>query len=363
MDSGVYDNLSHPLTGERDFQNESAPRAALGSLSANLDSVRQRAILNAHVTPAKLGATLSAYISLAKPRAILPHFITAAAAMSLAAGSMPRISVLLLTLLGGGCAAAAANILNCVLDRDIDARMSRTCGRPLPSGLIKPNHALAFAAVVGLAGIFILGNLVSRLAAMLAVMALLYYVLVYTFWLRRRTYWGAIVGSAIGAFPPIIGWVVVTDRIELTPFLLSAIIILWTIPHFWALALFRRDDYAKAGLQIMPGKGVATWISASSSLLVGASLLLVPAAHLGPVYIVSACLLGAGLLYMSIRVSRGTPVSSSMRLSRIVVVTRNTEVTRQKPIPAARRLFGYSILYIAILFGAMIVDRIVQSAL
>lgn len=197
---------------------------------------------------------LSDYVKLTKPRSILPHFVTASAAMFLAAGSVPRVSTILLTLLGGGCAAAAANTFNCILDRDIDALMSRTRGRPLPSGMIKPSHALVFATVMGLLGIFILGDLVSRVAAIFAATALVYYVLAYTLWLRRRTYWSAIVCSPIGAIPPIIGWVVVTNRITPTPFLLSAIVILWTIPHFWALALFRRDDYAKAGSEFYPRK-------------------------------------------------------------------------------------------------------------
>jgi protoheme IX farnesyltransferase len=279
---------------------------------------------------------LNAYVSLAKPKAIFAHFITASAAMFLAAGGMPPASLLLLTLLGGGCAAASANALNCVLDRDIDALMLRTRGRPLPSGLIKPGHALIFAAVMGLAGISILGVLVSPPAAALAATALAYYVLAYTFWLRRRTYWSAIIGSAIGAFPPIIGWVVVTSRIALAPFLLSGIVILWTVPHFWSLALFRGDDYARAGLRTLPSRGAGVWILVCSTLLAAVSLLLVPAAGMGPVYTVTACLSGAGLLLLA------------------------AGVNRREPARAARRLYSYSIVYITALFGAIIIDAMMR---
>lgn len=277
---------------------------------------------------------LNAYLNLAKPRAILPHLITAAAAMFLAAGGAPPVSTLLLTLLGGGYVAASANTFNSYLDRDIDALMARTRHRPLPSDLVKPNQALAFGVGIGLIGVLILSEFVNWAAAMLAVIALVYYILPYTLWLKRRTYFSAIIGSGIGAIPPLIGWTAVTHRIELTPFLLAAIIILWTLPHFWTLAIFRRDDYAQAGLRILPEKGVAAWIIACSLLLVATTLLLVPAADLGPFYAGTACVLGAGFLYLALRMNHGEPLRT------------------------AWHLYGYSIFYIAVLFGAMIIDRV-----
>jgi protoheme IX farnesyltransferase len=231
--------------------------------------------------------------------------------------------------------AAAANTFNSYLDRDIDALMARTRHRPLPSGKLRPNHALAFGVSIGLVGVAILGGLVSWVAAMLAVVALVYYVLPYTLWLKRRTYWSVIIGSGIGAIPPLIGWAAVSHRIELTPFLLSAIIILWTIPHFWTLAICRRDDYEQAGLRILPEKRVASWIIACSSLLVATSLLLVPVADLGLSYMGTAGLLGAGFLYLALRMNDGGPLLR------------------------AWHLYGYSIFYIAFLFGAMIIDRLV----
>ncbi|MHB8104153.1 MAG: heme o synthase [Dehalococcoidales bacterium] len=278
---------------------------------------------------------LSAYLSLAKPRAILPHFVTAAAAMFLAAKGAPPVHTLLFTLLGGGCVAAAANTFNSYLDRDIDAMMARTCHRPLPSGYVKPGQALAFGLGMGLAGVLILNMLVNWAAALLAVVALVYYILPYTLWLKRRTYWSAIIGSGIGAIPPLIGWTAVTQRIELTPFLLAAIIIFWTLPHFWTLAAFRRDDYAQAGLDMLPKKGVNGWIISCSSLLVATSLLLVPVAGMGFFYMLIAGILGAGLLYLALR------------------------LTRKESLQAARRLYVYSIVYIAVLFGAMIIDRVI----
>jgi protoheme IX farnesyltransferase len=276
---------------------------------------------------------LHAYFSLARLKAVLPHLVTAAAAMFLAAGGLPPVSTLLFTLLGGGCLAAAANTFNSYLDRDIDALMVRTSRRPLPSGRVGPGQALVFGAGVGLAGIAVLSGLVDRAAALLAVLALLYYVLPYTLWLKRRTYWGAIIGSTIGAFPPLIGWTVITHRIEAAPFLLAAIIILWTLPHFWTLAIYRRHDYARAGLSILPQKGVLAGISAGSLLMVAVSLILAPVAGLGLFYTGVASVTGSVFLYLALRLDRG-------------------DAWR-----AAGRLHSYSIFYIAVLFGAMIIDR------
>jgi protoheme IX farnesyltransferase len=286
------------------------------------------------LTTQVLKRPLTAYLSLAKPRGILPHFITAAAAMFLAAGGTPPVFVLTFTLLGGGLVAAAANTLNSYLDRDIDALMTRTRHRPLPSGYIRPGHALAFGVILGLAGILILDIFINRTAALLAVIALTYYVLPYTVWLKRRTYWSVIVGSGIGAIPPLIGWAAITPKFELTPFLLSAIIILWTLPHFWTLAVFRRDDYARAGLRMLPEKGMAWWIIVPSLALVAVTLVLIPAAGMGLIYTVTACVLGALFMYPALRMGR----KDNLR--------------------TAKALYAYSVFYIAAIFGVMIIDRI-----
>lgn len=275
------------------------------------------------------------YVGLAKPRGILPHLVTAAAAMTLAAGGAPPTSTLVLTLVGGGCVAAAANVFNSYLDRDIDARMLRTMHRPLPTGVVKPNQALAFGSILGLAGVALLSGFVDWLAALLAVEALAYYVLPYTFWLKRRTFWSTVIGSGIGANPVLIGWVAITHRFALAPVLLSAIIILWTLPHFWTLAILRKDDYERAGINVLPKRGVAIWVMVCSSLAVAVSLALVPVARLGLLYAGAACLLGAGLV--------------ALAWGLVLDVPRR----------AAMRLYVYSIFYIAALFGAVIIDRLV----
>ena len=279
--------------------------------------------------------TIKDFLALAKPGTILPHFITAAAAMFLATESTPQAVTLLFTLLGGGLVAASANTFNSYIDRDIDALMARTRRRPLPSGRVTPGQALAFGAGIGLLGVFILSAFVNNIAAALALAALVYYALPYTFWLKRRTWWSVVIGSGIGAIPPLIGWTAMTDRIAPTPFLLAAIIMLWTLPHFWTLAIFRRNDYARAGLSILPEKGLSAWIIACSLLLVAATLLLALTTVLGVLYLVAASLLGAGLLYLALRVKRG----ESLR--------------------AAVNLYGYSIFYIMVIFGAIIIDLMV----
>jgi protoheme IX farnesyltransferase len=276
--------------------------------------------------------SLGAFLALVKPVAVLPHFITAAAAMFLAAGGAPPPYLLLGTLLGGGCVAAAANTINSYLDRDIDALMARTRRRPLPTGRVSPEASLLLAAALGLAGLFILGGLVNRVAVALALAALAYYILPYTLWLKRRTWWSAVIGSGAGAMPPLIGWAAVTGRIEPIPFLLAAVVVLWTLPHFWTLAVARRDDYQRAGLNVLPQKGVAATIAVCSVLLVAVSLALVWAAGLGLFYLGSAAALGAVFLYLAFRMSFGA--------------TSRT----------AGRFFAYSVFYIAALFAAMIVD-------
>lgn len=278
-------------------------------------------------------STVTNYLSLAKPRAVLPHLITAAAAMFLATRYLPPGSTLVFTLIGGGCVAAAANTFNSYLDRDIDALMARTRQRPLPSGRLAPNHAMAFGASLGIIGVFILSGFVNWAAATLAVTALAYYILPYTLWLKRRTCWSAIICSGVGAFPPLIGWAAVTNQIELTPVLLAGIIVLWTLPHFWTLAIFRRTDYEQAGLRVLPAKGAATWIIVCSLLLVATSLLLTSAANLGIFYLGAACLIGTGFLVLALRMNH-------------------------RELRTAWHLYRYSVFYIMILFGAMIIDRV-----
>jgi heme o synthase len=281
------------------------------------------------------GLVLWDYVRLAKPRSIVPHLITASSAMFLAVNGIPPLYTLFLTLIGGGLAAAASNTLNCYFDRELDGRMARTRSRPLPAGRIAPQQALVFGLAIGAAGLFILGQFVGLAAAALAFIALIYYVFAYTLFLKWRTPWNVLIGSGVGGLTPLIGWVAVTDRLEATPFLLSAIIILWTLPHFWSLAIFRRSDYEQAGIQALPPKGVYALIIASSVLLAAASLWLARAADLGTFYLGAASVLGAVFLYLALHLDQGKPSSS------------------------AWRFHSYSIFYVALLFLAMIASKLV----
>ena len=270
------------------------------------------------------------YVNLTKPRVVLLHLLTATAAMFLAADGRPPDSILLGVLAGGGMTAGASNIFNCYFDRDIDAAMERTRNRPLPSGRVSPAEALAFGTVTGLTGLVILYQLVSLTAVLLALGALVYYVIIYTVWLKRRTRWSSLAGSGAGAFPPLIGWTAVTDRIEVTPFLLFALIVLWTPPHFWSLAIYRRKDYERAGLMVIPARNAPLGIAACSLALTALSLYIIPAAGAGTVYMVTASVLGPGMMILAF----------GLQL--------RPEATR------ARILYFYSIFYLVALFGTML---------
>ena len=277
------------------------------------------------------------YSRLAKPRAILPHLITASSAMFLAVKGVPPLHTLLLTLIGGGLVAAASNTLNCYFDRELDGRMARTRSRPLPAGRITPQQALSFGIGIGAVGLLILGEFVGLIAAILAFIALVYYVFAYTLFLKSRAPWNVLIGSGAGGLTPLIGWAAVTDRLAATPFLLSAIIILWTLPHFWSLAVFRRTDYEQAGINALPLKGVTVTTITCSVLLMAVSLWLARAADLGFFYLGVASVLGAGFLYLAFQMSQRERLS------------------------AARRFHSYSILYITFLFLAMIANEVVLT--
>jgi protoheme IX farnesyltransferase len=286
-------------------------------------------------TSRSVSRVTSDYVALAKPWSIMPHFVTAASAMFLAVPGMPPLSTLLFTLIGGGFVAGAANTFNSCLDRDIDAVMARTRNRPLPSGRVTVHRAAIFGIGTGLVGVLILGGFVNWAAAVLSVIAMSYYVLPYTLWLKRRTYWSTLACSGIGAAPPLIGWIAVTNRLEMTPFLLSAIVVLWTMPHFWALTIFRHEDYELAGIRVMPAKHAARWAMLCSALLVALTIVLATVGKLGVVYLASAVALGTAFLGLSARLVR-----------------------RADSRDAAKYLYAYSIVYITVLFGAIIVDRL-----
>ena len=294
--------------------------------------------------PASAGAVawrrvVADYVALTKPRIILLLLATTVAAMVVAAGGWLSPALLVYTLLGGTLAAGAANAINCYWDRDIDAVMTRTRRRPVPAGRVAPRRALAFGAVLAVLAVAVLGGLVNWLSAALALAGLLFYVLVYTMWLKRTTPQNIVIGGAAGAVPPLVGWAAVTGRVEVPALLLFLIVFLWTPPHFWALALQRRQEYAAAGVPMLPVvAGEATTrrqIVGYTVALVAATLLLVPLGGAGGLYLAAAVLLGAGFLRLALAVLR----EGSAR--------------------AAGGLFGYSIVYLVLLLAALMVDRLV----
>jgi protoheme IX farnesyltransferase len=273
------------------------------------------------------------YLSLAKPRVIMLHLLTAAAAMFLAGKGLPPLALFLSTLVGGGLVAGASNALNCCLDIDLDRSMSRTRLRPLPAARLRPFQAWLLAAFLGGGGLLVLSLLVSWTTAFLALAALAYYILVYTLWLKRRTYWSSILGSGAGAFPPLIGWMAVTGRIEFTPFFLFGLVVLWTLPHFWSLVIYRKDDYQGAGLGLLPRTHAELWILMSAVGLVALSLVTSRVASLGWIYLAAALALGVSLLVLAWQLW--------------LKPTRDS----------ARRLYRFSLLYLLVLFSAMLIDK------
>lgn len=277
------------------------------------------------------------YLALTKPRIILLLLATTATSMVVASGGYPSVALLGYTMLGGALAAGAANAINMYWDRDVDSVMARTRRRPVPAGRISPRRALAFGLFLTALSVAVLGLLVNWLAAALALGGILFYVFIYTIWLKRTTTQNIVIGGAAGAVPPLVGWAAVTGGVAMPALLLFAIIFLWTPPHFWALALYRRADYAAASIPMLPvvAGEVETrrQIVRYSVALVAVSLLLVPIGSAGSFYLVSAAALGAVFLYLALALGR--------------------EQAR-----GAMRLFGYSVIYLALLFGALAVDQL-----
>ena len=255
-----------------------------------------------------LGALVRAYVALTKPRIIELLLVTTVPAMVLAAKGLPSWSVLVATLAGGSLAAGSANTINCYVDRDIDAVMRRTARRPLvTAGLVSPVEALRFGIVLGILATALLAWAVNWPSALMADGAILFYVFVYTLGLKRRTPSNIVIGGAAGCFPVLIGWSAVTGTVGWPAVVLFAIVFLWTPPHFWALAMRFRDDYASAGVPMLPVVAspvdVATKILRYSYAMVAASLLLLPFGT-GWFYAGSAVLLGGSFLREAHRPAR-----------------------------------------------------------
>jgi protoheme IX farnesyltransferase len=277
-------------------------------------------------------------ITLTKPRIISLLLVTTVAPMFITPAGLPTLARVLWVALGGYLMAGGANAINMWFDRDIDTRMTRTRLRPIPAGRITPGFGLAFGVALGFLAFAVFWYRVNHLSAWLALTGLLFYVLVYTIWLKRSSPQNIVIGGAAGAFPPLVGWASMTGGIDLAAIYLFAIIFYWTPPHFWALALIKQADYARAGIPMMPVvRGEArTKFEMLVYTLILLPLTILPAffGALGPFYGVAAALLGARLLWYCLR----------LRRERLVT-------------PVAWGMYKYSLLYLALLFVAMGVDR------
>lgn len=290
-------------------------------------------------------ATVSGYVALTKPRIIELLLVTTLPTMVVAAGRIPGIWLMVATLVGGTLAAGGANAINMVVDRDIDKVMHRTRDRPLVTGVMTPRAALVFALVLEAAAFVELWTAVNLLSAVLAVSATLFYVFVYTLWLKRRSTQNIVIGGAAGAVPVLVGWAAVTDSLSWTPVVLFAIIFIWTPPHFWALAVRYRDDYQKADVPMLPAVASLRRTTREMFLytvaLLAVSLGLSLVGHLGVLYTAVAAVAGGLFVWMA------------ARLWRLAAVDRATGRD-------AMRMFGYSITYLTVLFVAMAADVLVR---
>src|SRR5271168_132724 len=250
-------------------------------------------------------STVGAYIALTKPRIIELLLVTTLPTMVVAQRGVPPIWLMAATLAGGALAAGGANAINMVVDRDIDRLMNRTKNRPLVTGAMTPTAALVFALALEVVAFVELWLAVNLLSAVLAISATLFYVFVYTLWLKRRSTQNIVIGGAAGAVPVLVGWAAVTNSLSWAPVVLFAIIFIWTPPHFWSLAVRYKEDYRAASVPMLPAvatfKRTAREILLYSVALVGVSLLLAAVASLGWIYMISAAVLGAGFLYLGTR--------------------------------------------------------------
>ena len=284
----------------------------------------------------RASASVRAYFLLTKPRVIELLLVTTIPAMVLADGGIPPLDLLAAVLVGGALAAGGANTINCWIERDRDQLMGRTRGRPLPSGDVEPVRALVFGLVLEVAAFALLWATANLLAASLAIGAMLFYVFVYTIWLKPRSVQNIVIGGAAGAVPALVGWASVTGSLAAPAWVLFAIVFFWTPPHFWALALRYRDDYAAAGIPMLPVvKGAASaarQIVAYAVIVVAVSLVLPLTITMSPLYPAAAIVLGAMFVI-------------------------GAEQLRRNPTPErAIRLFTFSNTYLALLFAAVAVD-------
>ncbi len=275
-------------------------------------------------------------MALTKPRIIELLLVTTIPTMVVAAGGIPGLGLMLATFVGGALAAGGANAINMYVDRDIDARMDRTAGRPIVTGEIAPRDALVFAVTLEVLAFAVLATFANLLSALLALSATAFYVGVYTLWLKRRTPQNIVIGGAAGAVPVLVGWAAVRGSIDAAPLLLFAVIFVWTPPHFWSLAVKYRDDYTRAEVPMLPS--VVSMARTARQILIytvglwALTLAFAPVGQMGYIYLISAAVLGA------------------------IFVARAVDLTRKLTEKAAGAVFKYSLTYVMLLFAAMAAD-------
>ena len=294
----------------------------------------------AHAPRRKPTTVIGAYIALTKPRIIELLLITTIPTMVLAQQGWPPARLVIVTLVGGSLAAGGASAVNMYVDRDIDALMKRTQNRPLVIGIIEPRNALIFALTLQVLAFGVLWWGANLLSAVLALSAAAFYIGIYTIWLKRTSRQNIVIGGAAGAVPVLVGWAAVQNSLSWEPWILFGAIFFWTPPHSWALAVKYADDYSAADVPMLPSVApmadVVRQMVLYTAGLVAVTLLLWPVGSLGPIYGVTAIVLGAMFLYGTVALGKNPTMSASMRL------------------------FGFSITYVTVLFGAMMLDVFVE---
>jgi heme o synthase len=291
-----------------------------------------------HPLRPSLREAVADYVTLTKPRIMLFLLITAYGAMAFASDGLPRVELTLVTLFGLGMSSGGASAINHVLDRDIDAMMRRTALRPVAAGRVSPEAATGFGIGLIVASTVMLALYVNVLTAALALSGALFYVVIYTWWLKRRTVQNIVIGGAAGAVPPLVGWAAVTGHVALPAVFMFALVFYWTPPHFWALAILTKDDYAQAGVPMLPvvrgDRETAHQILLYTVLLFGLSLLPYLSQTFGLLYLIAAVALGGWFMLLAARLVRDTSRAN------------------------ARAVFLYSLAYLALMFTAIGLARI-----
>ena len=296
------------------------------------------------VAPRISEADVGDYIALLKPRVMSLVVFTALVGLVIAPGHVhPVLAITSLLCIAVGAGASGA--LNMALEGDLDARMTRTANRPIPRGRITPSEAMAFGVILAFFSVLTLGILVNWYAGGLLAFTIFFYVVVYTMWLKRWTAQNIVIGGAAGSLPPVVAWVAATGSLSVEPLLLFLIIFFWTPPHFWALALFRTDDYARAGVPMLPvvagPDATRLQVLLYTLVLVAVAVSPWPLGYFDAIYGVTSLVLGGGMLALAIQLYCSRARAVSLR--------------------AARKLFAFSILYLFALFASLLVEVVVRA--